>query len=263
MHLIKLLWIYRYFILSSIRTEFKGRFVRSKLGGLWMILHPLAHVAIFAFILSSVLSAKIPGVENRFSYGIFIMSGTLAWNLFAEVVSRCVNLFVDNGNLIKKLSFPKITLPAVVIGSSLVNSFFLLCAIFVIFGLLGHIPGLNVLWLPFLAIILLGMSTGLGIFLAIINVFIRDVAQIVTILLQLWFWLTPVVYMYNIIPAKFQGLLFLNPMTGIVLAYQNILLFKKPPEFPQLIYPSIFSIFFLCVAYLMYIKGCEEMADAL
>ena len=86
-------WRFRFFITSSIRTELRIKFVRSRLGGLWMILNPLAQVLIFAFILSAVLSAKLPGIDNRYAYAIYLMSGTLGWSLFSEIINRCLTLF--------------------------------------------------------------------------------------------------------------------------------------------------------------------------
>src|SRR6266542_1065217 len=134
-------WRYRYFILSSIKTELRVKFIRSQLGGLWMILNPLAQVLIFAFVLSAVLSAKLPGIANRYAYAIYLMAGILAWSLFIEIVNRCLTLFIDNGNLLKKLVFPRIALPLIVTGSASVNNALLFLAILVIFGVLGHLPG--------------------------------------------------------------------------------------------------------------------------
>ena len=94
-------WRYRFFIFSSIKTELRTKFVRSNLGGFWMILHPLSQVLIFAFVLSAVLSAKLPGIDNQYAYSIYLMSGILAWSLFSEIVTRCLTLFIDNGNILK------------------------------------------------------------------------------------------------------------------------------------------------------------------
>ena len=138
-------WRFRFFIFSSVRTELRIKFVRSRLGGLWMILNPLSQVVIFAFVLSAVLSAKLPGIDNRYAYAIYLMAGTLGWSLFAEIVNRCLTLFIDNGNILKKLAFPKIALPLIVTGSALVNNILLFAAILAIFGMLGHAPGLALL----------------------------------------------------------------------------------------------------------------------
>lgn len=100
------LWAYRGFVTSSIRNEFVARFARSRLGGLWMIIHPLAQVAIYALILSNVLAAKLPGIDNPYAYALYLTAGITAWSLFAEIVGRCLTLFIDNGNLMKKMRFP-------------------------------------------------------------------------------------------------------------------------------------------------------------
>lgn len=260
---LKAIWAYRYFIVSSIVTEFRSRFARSSLGGAWMILHPLAQVAIYALVLSAVLSAKLPGIESQYAYAIYLMAGILGWTLFAEIFSRSLSVFVDNGNLMKKMAFPKISLPLIVVGSALTNNILLFGSIFVVFGLLGHAPTMMLLWLPLLTMITLALAVGIGLSLGIINVFVRDIGQIAPILLQFWFWLTPVVYVSNIIPEKYMFFLMLNPMSGVIIGYQNILVYGKMPNLTHLIYPSIFAVVAMCLALFMYFRANEEMADAL
>jgi lipopolysaccharide transport system permease protein len=145
-------WRYRFFITTSIKTELHSKFIRSRLGGLWMILNPLAQVLIFAFVLSAVLSAKLPGINNRYAYAIYLMAGILGWSLFAEILNRCLTMFIENGNILKKLAFPKLALPLIVIGSALINNLLLFIAILVIFGILGHPPGIALIWLPVLMV---------------------------------------------------------------------------------------------------------------
>jgi lipopolysaccharide transport system permease protein len=261
--MLKTLWAYRFFILSSINTEFRSRFARSKLGGAWMVLHPLAQVAIYALVLSAVLSAKLPGIDNRYAYAIYLMAGTLGWSLFTEVLSRSVNVFIENGNLLKKVMFPKLALPLILTGSSLVTNILLFIAILVVFGLLGHVPGLTLLWIPFLTIITLLLAMGLGLSLGILNVFIRDIGQVVPIVLQFWFWLTPVVYSTQIVPEKYWDLMMLNPMAGIVMGYHNVLVYNKMPDLNLLVYPLLIAITGLGLALIMYKGANEEMADVL
>ncbi len=260
---LKAIWAYRFFIISSIKTEFRSRFARSRLGGLWMILNPLAQVAIYALVLSTVLAAKLPGIDNQYAYAIYLMAGTLGWSLFAEVFGRSLGVFVDNGNLLKKMAFPKIALPLIVTGSALVNNLLLFLAVLVVFGLLGHIPTFTLLWLPVLIVVTLALALGLGLTLGIINVFMRDIGQIVPILLQFWFWLTPVVYVSSIIPEKYHHLIMLNPMSGIVMGYQNILVYNKSPDISTLLYPITIAVVALSLALFMYFRANEEMADAL
>jgi lipopolysaccharide transport system permease protein len=261
--MLKALWRYRFFIFSSIKTEFYSRFTRSKLGGMWMILHPLAQVLIYALILSTVLSAKLPGIDNRYAYAIYLMAGMAGWTLFFDVVSRSLTVFIDNGNLLKKIAFPKLSLPLIVIGSALVNYVLLLLAMFVVFGLLGHLAYHALLWLPVLMVISLAMAAGIGLFLGILNVFLRDIGQIMGIVLQFWFWLTPVVYVMTMFPETYRDYFLVNPMTGIVMGYHNVLVYDKSPEIGLLFYPAAVAAVFLTLAFVMFKKANEEMVDLL
>jgi lipopolysaccharide transport system permease protein len=256
-------WRYRYFISSSIRNELRVKFVRSRLGGLWMILHPLAQVLIFAFILSAVLSAKLPGVANRHAYAIYLMAGTLGWSLFADIVNRCLTLFIDNGNILKKLAFPKIALPLVVTGSALVNNVLLFAAVLLIFGLLGHLPGATVLLLPLVMTVTMALALGLGLALGVLNVFMRDIGQVVPVLLQFVYWFTPVVYMADIIPARYRGYLAFNPLIPIVSAYQDILLYRRAPDWASLAGSFGLACMLLVLALLLFRKASGEMVDQL
>ncbi len=261
--MLKTLWAYRFFILSSIKTEFRSRFARSKLGGAWMVLHPLAQVAIYALVLSAVLSAKLPGIDNRYAYAIYLMAGTLSWSLFSEVLTRALNIFIDNANLLKKVMFPKLALPVILTGSALTTNLLLFMAILVVFGLLGHIPGINLLWIPILTALTLALALGLGLALGILNIFIRDIGQIIPIILQFWFWLTPIVYSTEMIPEKYHSLMLINPMTGIIISYHDVLVYNRPPDLTLLIYPSLLALMSLGLALIMYKGANEEMADVL
>ena len=256
-------WAYRFFIISSIKTEFKSRFVRSKFGGLWMVLHPLALVLVYALILSQIMTAKLPGVATQYAYPIYILAGMVGWTLFSEIFGRSLTVFIDNGNLIKKMAFPKLALPLITIGSAFVNFLLLFVMMFVVFGFLGHLPFHALHWIPLLVILTVGLALGMGLFFGILNVFIRDIGQVMNIVLQFWFWLTPIVYMMSIVPEKYHWMFMFNPMTGISMGYQNILLYDKAPELSILIYPSIFAFVFLVLAMIIFKKANEEMADVL
>jgi len=256
-------WSYRHFILGSIKNEFATRFARSRLGGAWMILHPLAQVAIYALVLSAVLAAKLPGIDNQYAFAIYLMAGMLGWSLFAEVFGRCLTVFIDNGNLLKKMAFPRMALPLIVAGSALVSNLLLFAAILVVFGLLGHLPTLHIVWLPLLILITLALAVGLGLSVGIINVFMRDIGQIMPIVIQFWFWLTPVVYTMQMLPESYRDAFLMNPMTGVVMAYQSILVYNKTPDLSLLTYPILLGLASLALALFLYRRAGEDMADLL
>ena len=257
------LWQARYFIRSSIRNEFVSRVVRSRLGLVWIVLYPLAQVAIYAFVLSVVMSAKLPGLDGAYAYPLFLTAGILGWSLFVEVVSRCLNLFIENGNLLKKMVFPRLALPAVVAGSALLNNFVLLLSVLVIFAVLGQVPGWSLVWLPLLTLLMLGLALGLRLALGMLNVFIRDIGQLVTIALQFGFWLTPIVYSIDLLPERARQLLFFNPLTAVVQGYQSVLVYGRSPDLYALMYPGICAFLVLVLAAYLYRRGIDEVVDVL
>lgn len=257
------LWQARHFIKNSIRNEFVTRVVRSRLGLIWIVLYPLAQVVIYAFVLSIVMAAKLPGLTNTYAYPIYLTAGILAWTLFSEILSRCLNVFIENGNLLKKMVFPRLALPAIVCGSALLNNLVLLASVLLIFSLLGHLPNIQLLWLPLLTLLLMGLALGLGLTLGLLNVFFRDVGQIVGIVLQFSFWLTPIVYNIDMIGEQYRRFLHINPMTGIVQAYQSVLVYERAPDFSLLVYPIICALVTLLLAVFLYRRAIDEVVDVL
>lgn len=257
------LWQYRHFVLSSIRNELVSRFARSKLGGLWMIINPLSQVLIYALILSNILSAKLPGIDNKYAYAIYLMAGLLAWNLFSEIISRCLTLFIEQGNLIKKMSFPRITLPAIVIGSCGLNNILLFISMLGIFALLGHQFSLTMLWLIPLTFIVIILALGIGLILGIMNVFLRDIGQAFPIIFQIWFWFTPIVYPENIIPESYRHWLVLNPMYAITNAYHQVLVYNKAPNMDSLINTAAIAVVLALLSLFLFRRASAEMVDVL
>lgn len=228
-----------------------------------MIIHPLAQVLIFALVLSEVLSAKLPGIDNKYAYSLYLMAGIFGWTLFSETITRCLTLFIDNGNLMKKMSFPRVCLPVIATGGVLVNGALLLVAIFGVFAALGHFPDLNVFWLPFVVLVTITAAMALGLLLGIANVFMRDVGQVVPVVLQVLFWLTPIVYSLQILPDTGRALLRWNPLYPLIASFQNVLVFDKPPMFQQLAWIFLFSLVLMLIALGLFRRANAELVDAL
>ena len=257
------IWSYRHFIVSSIKNDLRARFARSKLGALWMVLQPLAQVAIYALVLSRIMAAKLPGIDNRYAYVIYLMAGMIAWSLFAEVVTRSMSMFVDSGNLMKKMAFPRVCLPIIIGGSSLVNNLLLLLTSIGVFLLTGQPLSLAMLWLPLLIGINLAFGLGLGLILGVLNVFVRDVAQVMTVMLQLWFWFTPIVYMPSIIPDRLRSVLEFNPMMHMAVAFQDVLLYGRAPRIPGLVVIAVAATVLLLFSLILFRRAAPEMVDVL
>jgi lipopolysaccharide transport system permease protein len=257
------LWAYRGFVLGSVKREFQSKYQNSMLGAVWTIINPLAMIVVYTVIFSQVMRSRLPGIDSDFAYSIYLCAGVLTWNLFAELVSRSQNVFFEYATLIKKLNFPRICLPVIVVLNSLLN-FGIIFGLFSMFLVLsGNFPGWPFLAvLPVLAIQVL-FSIGLGITLGVLNVFFRDVGQFFGIVIQFWFWFTPIVYPITILPENIRGLLAFNPMFAIIHAYQNILLNGLWPQWATLLPVAILSLILCWLAFHLFSKRSGEMVDEL
>lgn len=263
MIMLNALWAYRGFIFGSVKREFQLKYRNSLLGAAWTVLNPLAMIVVYTVIFSQVMKAKLPGVDNDFAYSIYLCAGTLTWGLFAEIVGRGQTIFLDNANLLKKMSFPRMTLPVIVVFNALVN-FGIIFGLFLLFLLLaGFWPGLVVLAAIPLLLIQLLFAVGLGVTLGVLNVFFRDVGQFFGIFLQFWFWLTPVVYPANILPDPIKSFMEYNPMYPMVGGYQAILVTGQWPDWVSLTYPLILGLVLCSLGMRLFRQHAGEMVDEL
>lgn len=257
--------IYRFrgFILGSVKREFASRYRNSMLGATWLLLQPLAQILVYTLIFANVMRARLAGVDTTFGYSIFLCAGVLTWGLFTEIVGRCQNMFIDNANLLKKLSFPRIALPVIVVLSACVG-------FGIIFGLFsgflvvsGNFPGWTYLAVAPVLLVQIMFALGLGMIIGVLNVFFRDVGQLFGIVLQFWFWLTPIVYPLSTLPAWAQKLVTLNPMTAIILAYQGILVRGELPQWQHIASVFALSLLLCILGLLLFRKRAGEMVDEL
>ena len=263
MDMVKALWIYRGFISGSVKREFQSKYRNSLLGAGWTVLNPLAMIVVYTIIFAQVMRAKLPGVDSTFAYSIYLCAGVLTWGLFAEITGRAQNMFLEHANLLKKLSFPRLCLPVIVVSNASLN-FAIVFGLFTAFLLMsGNFPGWSYLaLLPVLAI-QIAFSIGLGISLGVLNVFFRDVGQFFGIFLQFWFWLTPVVYPISILPERFQPLMSLNPMARLAGAYQTILVSGQWPNWRALLPVAVLALLLCALGFHLFRKHAGEMVDEL
>jgi lipopolysaccharide transport system permease protein len=256
-------WRYRDFIFASVRREFASRYLGTQLGVFWAVAQPLALILIYTMVFSSLMRPSLPGHASRFAYSIYLTAGVISWTLFSDLLGRSVGIFVHNANLLKKVSVPKITLPAIASLSALI-SFGIALALFLLFLLAsGNWPGWPVLGLLPVVAVLIVFAVGLGLLLATVNVFYRDVEQSVGIVLQFWFWLTPIVYAAGALPAQVRSVLSWNPMWPIIGAVQQIFLENRFPEWRTLVYPSLLALALVALAYRVFMRLSDELVDEL
>ena len=256
-------WSFRGMIWSSVKREFQSRWTGTQFGPFWLVAQPLATIFIFTVVFANIMRPGMPAHDSKFAYSIYLCSGVLTYGLFSEMLGRSVNIFVENANLLKKINFPKLCLPIIILVSSILN-FAIIMSLFLLFLLItSSFPGWVILSvLPVLGIQLM-FAMGLGMLLATINVFYRDVQQMVQVVLQFWFWLTPIVYVVPTLPDTAQRILDLNPLWPLIQAYHGIFLEHQMADGAGLIYPLLLALFFVVLGVFAFYKLQGEIVDEL
>jgi len=207
-----------------VRRDFRGRYAGSVLGFLWSFVQPLWSLALFTFIFSTVLKIS-PGIGERTSnFAIFLFCGLLPWTAIHEGVTRASTAITDNASLVKKMSFPSELLVLAVVLAALLHEAIAAGLFIVVLTVTGE---LSLRGLPMLLLAVplqMALTVGLGLFLASVNVFFRDTAQLIGMLLTGWFYLTPIVYPVGLLPEHLRQWIALNPLTTLVHLYREALL---------------------------------------
>lgn len=204
------LWAYRELVWVMIVRDLKVRYKQTVMGVTWAVIQPLTMIAIFTLIFGKL--AKIP--SDGYPYPIFVFSGLLAWNFFSASINTSGVSLISASNLVSKVYFPRIIIPISSIGVSLVD--FLISSILLLIMMLLYSQNITfkILLLPLFLVGLMILSIGFGSWLASITVVYRDFRYVIAYLIQIWMYLTPVLYPVSFVPEKWRWLLYLNPMQG-------------------------------------------------
>ena len=209
----------------TVRT-LRGRYQQSALGWLWAIIQPVATVAIFAVVFTRIVPVDTGGVP----YILFSYAAVVPWTLLATSISDMAMSLVQNMNLVGKIYFPREALPIATLLARLADfgiSFILLVILVAIYQI--QVTPVGLLYLPLILLIQLALILGLGIGAAALNVFYRDVDPLLKLVTQIWFYASPILYPVSFVPEEWQWLYFLNPMSGIIAAYRDVLIYGRLP----------------------------------
>lgn len=230
------LYRYRNFIWANAVAELRHRYAGTNLGAVWNVLHPLALIAVYAIVFTQVFSeggrlpVAVPGVSPNLTFLLYLTSALLPWLAFSECVQRGCNAFSDNATYLKKLPIPEQVFVAQTAASAslgLLISFTLLVAVSLAIGLR---PGIHWLLLPLPLISLQILGFGLGLLCGTLNVFFRDIGQLLAVVLQLALWTVPVVYPKEILPAWAQAAMAWHPLYPPLEGIRDLFLFRQNPS---------------------------------
>ncbi len=228
------LWVARHLVAALVRRTFQVRYRQSLVGYWWALLPPLGMLAVGFLVFD-----KVAGVESgEKGYALVTMSALVSWNLFANSVVNGVPIIASTTQMVSRLPFPKAALPISVIGSGLLGMF-IASVLFLIIALVSGngIPATAV-WVPALLGIELLFVIGVLLLGSALDVFARDVRLAVPLLAQLWLLVTPVMYTLDSVPSDLRALYLLNPMTGIVESFRQVLVFGHSPDL-ELLVPAL------------------------
>jgi len=203
---------------------------------------PLAQLAVFWVLFGVLFGVRPRTATGEQAYAIFLFVGLLPWTYFATALTGGATSIVANAAIVKKVRLPMELLPASAVLSAMVNFLLSLAVLFVVLAALGPRHPQGLIYLPALVAVQTLMSVGLAYLLAALNVFYRDVQHILSVLLMAWYFLTPVLFPVSIVSDPEQAaLLHVNPMTGVIVGYQRVLLDGLAPEWGSLAWPLAFG----------------------
>lgn len=250
---LKEIWNYRELLYFLTKRDIRVRYKQTLLGGLWAIIQPLFTMVVFTLFFGRL--AKMP--SDGIPYPIFVYAGLLPWTYFANALSSSGNSLVGSTNLITKVYFPRLIMPASASLGGLLDFFI---AMFVLVALMFYyqfIPGVGVLLFPLLVGLTLLCAIGVGLWLSALNVKYRDIRYVIPFLIQLWMFVSPVIYPVSMVKQEYQWLLALNPMGGVIKGYRASLLGHLPIDW-FLLSLSTAMILTLFISGLYYFRRMER-----
>lgn len=203
-----------------VKRDFQGRYAGSVLGFVWSFVQPLWLLLLFTFVFATVMKISLVG-ERTENFGIFLFAGLLPWMAIQEGVTRGASAITDNSDMVNKLRFPSQILVAAVVLAALLHELIALGIFAAVLLMAGELTVAASPLLLLAMVLQIALTLGLGLLLAALNVFFRDVAQLLGMVMTGWFYFTPIVYPMSLVPERYQGLIALNPLTPLVGLYRQ------------------------------------------
>lgn len=245
-----------------LKKEIKTVYVGSTLGALWIILRPLLIIVIFWLVFSEIMKVRPYAGKVNIPYIFFLLSTIFFWFGFQESIMRSSMSVIEKGDVVKKVSMPIEVLPIVSVLVSYFNHMIGVLVFFTAITFLYHPSALWLLVIPITGIQLL-FSLGLGFLFSALSVYVRDIPQIMGIILQGMFFLTPIVYPLENVPEKVRFLFYINPLTFFIRTYQQIIIYREIPDYLNIIIICVLSITSLFIGLKAFKKLKEGFADIL
>lgn len=257
MNIFKKIYQYRELLKTNIKKEVRGKYKKSFLGILWSFLNPLLQIAVYAIIFPLILK------NTQANYVVFLCVGLIPWTFFVTTVTQCTSTVINNGNIIKKVYFPREILPISIVTSNTIN--FLISTLIIIAFILfdGMILTKYIIFYPLILLVQYILLLAISFILSAVTVYLRDLEHLVGVVLQVLFYATPIVYASNSIPAGFQFIMKINPMASIIDAYRNIFYYQTCPDIKSILIWLLISVILCFIGYKTFNKLQKGFAEEL
>lgn len=240
---------------NLVRRDLKVRHRGTFLGMLWSLTTPLLLVGLYYFVFTYLFKVKtVPDAVRPggavVPFAIYFFGGLVIWNMFATAVGGSTGSVIGSGYLLNKVYFPRAVLPLSTVLSAVITFGFELAVLLAATLVFVGVPSFQILWLPVILLIVVVLAFGLALLLSAVTVFLRDLAHFIGIFMQLWFWATPIIYSMSFVQINSPGLvrvLQLNPMTGLVVSFRNVVMLNRPPDFKLMAYDAVVALLALAV----------------
>jgi lipopolysaccharide transport system permease protein len=232
----------RALLAQLVRRDFEQRYVGSAAGWLWGVVHPLVLLASYIFVFQVCLKVKLPPGAVTQNYTMYLFCGVLPWLLFSETVTRSASSMVENAMLITKTVFPAEVVPVSIFLSSLIQHLIALALVIVAAAVTVKTVSPMILLLPLYMLFIGLLGVGVGWIAASLHVYLRDTAQVLAVVMTLWFWITPIMINEQQIPPQFRAVILWNPMSWIVRAYRERLFLATWPAWQEVALLAAYSL---------------------
>nr|OEJ75617.1 ABC transporter permease [Desertifilum tharense IPPAS B-1220] len=260
-------WMHANLLKSLVQRDLEARYKGSILGNLWPLLNQLSQLLIYTYVFSIVLKVKldVQGVPaNNLTFGLWLFAGLLPWTAFLVGFIQSSSSVINQPNLVKKVVFPLTLLPLVPVFSAFIESSMGLMALIILTGLITQTLHPTLWLLPLVWIPQLLLTSGLGYLVAGLTVFLRDIPQSLSVITNLWFYLTPIVYPASVIPEPWQTWIFwLNPLAAIAEVYRDLILVGKVTHQGEWATASVISLLLFAGGLYIYRRLRPAFADVL
>ena len=250
--LVKSTYRYRELIWALALKELKVRYKRSVLGFLWALLNPALMMAVLTLVFSTILRFGIP------HYAIFLLSVLLPWTFFSQSLSYAVESIVSNGELIKKVLVPKLVFPVAAVVSNIINLLLSLIPMALLVIVMRHPFYKTWLYLPVPILALIIFTTGMSFFFATANVYYRDVAHILQVILSAWFYFTPIIYAIDFVPANLRWIFRLNPIIFVINGFRLAIYYGMLPKWPSIAASFVCAFITLIIGFAIFHKYQDD-----